>query len=63
MKNYTHYTGPEYPICQYTGTKVLNPYVGEDIVSQDEAIGILMCGDPRRKFKGAKEATYLRTQS
>ncbi len=47
MKNFKHYTGPHYPICQYPGTQVLNPFLGEQI-SQDEVIHILVCRDPRR---------------
>ena len=62
MNNFKHYTGPSFPICQYPGTKVLDPFCGDDRIPEEEAISILVCRDPRRNFKGVKEATYLKTQ-
>ena len=60
MKNFRHYTGPHYPICQYPGTRVLDPFLGEQL-TQDEAIHIMVIQDPRRRSrsKNAHEGTSL----
>ncbi len=62
-RGYKHYTGPYFPICDFDGTKVLDPYCGNDKLTEDDVIEILVCRDPRRRFISAKEATYLKTQS
>ena len=43
-----HYCGPSYPIHLVSGTKVLDPYQNPNRLTQDEAINILICQDPRR---------------
>ena len=47
---YKHFCGPDTPIIQVSGTKVLdpfNPYI--ERLSDEEAINILVITDPRRK--------------
>ena len=63
MINYKHFTGPSYPICHYPGTRVLDPYQHQtNQVTQDEAIHILMCRDPRRtsRHKDCSEGYRLK---
>ena len=54
---YKHYCGPTNPILHLPGTEVLNPFVGTDRITQDEAISILVCRDPRKasRIKNAHE--------
>ena len=61
MIKYKHFTGPHYPICQYPGTEVLDPFLGNQL-TEDEAIEILICGDPRRtsRIKDCSEAYRLK---
>ena len=60
---FIHFTGPSFPICQFPGTKVLDPFCGNDRITEDEAISILVCRDPRRNFKGVKEGSSLKSLS
>ena len=64
MINYKHYCGPKNPICQYPGTRVLNPFHNPDNLTQEEALELLVVADSRSKsrFKGSREAVTIRSK-
>ena len=50
-KTYKHFCGPRFPICLFDGTEVLDPYLDSNRLTQNEAIEILICQDPRRRSR------------
>ena len=56
---YKHFCGPRNPICQYPGTQVLDPFQGDERLSEEEVINILVVRDPRRN-KRFNEAIKIR---
>jgi hypothetical protein len=59
MKNYKHFIGPHYPICQFPGTEVLDPFQGNKI-TEEEAIEILISRDPRRNSRSCRLRRHIK---
>ena len=42
---YIHIAGPVKPVCHYSGTQVLDPFLPSDELTQDQAVKLLLSTD------------------